>query len=65
MLKVLTCIEKASFAEAFSRMFTGDRHCVERLDSLFPCIELRIKSIRPIDALVPPHYVFINSGIRS
>jgi len=35
MLKVLICIEKASFAEAFSRMCTGDGHCVKILDSLF------------------------------
>ena len=65
MLKVLTCIEKANFAEAFGLMFTGDRRCDKRVDSLFPCIEFRIKRRIPIDAVVPPHYVLINSVTRS
>jgi len=37
MLNLLTSIEKASFAKASNRKFTGHRHCIKRLDSLFLC----------------------------
>jgi hypothetical protein len=64
MLKVLTCIEKAGFAEALNRMFTGEWNCVKRLHSPFPCRELKIKRLL-IAAVVPSHYVLINSRTRS
>jgi len=65
MLNVLKSIENARSAEAFSRMFTGDRHCVKRMDLLFPWIELRIKTSIPIDTVVPGQYELKNSGNRS
>ena len=63
MFKVLTCIEKASFAKAFSRMFTGDRHCVKRLNSLFLCYKPCIKRRLPIYAVVPSHCVLMYLGL--
>jgi len=65
MLNVLTCIEKASFVDAFSRMFNRDSHCVKRLDSLFlyykTCVNRRI----PFEAVVLSHCVLINYGPHS
>jgi len=58
-------VKKANFGEVYRRMFTGDRHCVKRLDSLILYIELRIKWRIPIDAVAPPQYVIINYWTRS
>jgi hypothetical protein len=65
MIKVLTCIEKSGFAEAFSRMFIGELHPVKRHHSRFPCCELQIKRRDPAFAVVPSHYVLINAGTRT
>ena len=59
---MLTCIEKASLAKAFSRMFSGFTHYVNRLDSVFLCYKPYISRI-PIYAVVPSHCVLINLGL--
>ena len=65
MLEVLTCIEKASFAKAFSQVFTGDRHFLKILNSLFLGYKPGIKRRVPIYAVVPSHGALMYSGTRS
>jgi len=65
MLKVLTGIEKASFAKVFSQMFTGDRHFLKRLNSFFLCYKPGTKWRVPIYAVMPSHGVLMYSRTHS